>query len=119
MEEQEMAWICADPDYALEDVKRDRRSAKFIEKYGFSEKAVYDGGKYLPLSRILSVRIQPSFYHPGHCCGSGIPVFKIRLDYGLEKPFVLMMERESNAQKAVSMILAANPKTVIEENQAS
>ena len=112
-----MAWICADPDYALEDVKKDRRGARFIEKYGFSEKAVYDGGKYLPFCRILSVRLQPSFYYPGHCCGSGIPVMKVRLDYGKEKPFVLMMEREGNAQKAISMIRAANPEAVMEEIQ--
>ena len=86
-----MAWICADPDYALEDVKKDRRGARFIEKYGFSEKAVYDGGKYLPFCRILSVRLQSSFYYPGHCCG--------------------------NAKKAISMIRAANPEVVMEEIQ--
>ena len=113
-----MAWICADPDCALEDVRRDRRSAKFIEKYGFSEKAVYFDGKYLPISLIRSVRIQPSVYYPGHCCGKGIPVFKIRLDYGKEKPAVLMMERESNAEKAVSMICLTNPAAVVEEYHA-
>ena len=104
-----MAWNCILKDRAIENVREDRRSAKNVEKYSISGQAVYFEGKYLPASEIRSIRVQPSVYNPNCCCGRGIPVFKIRLDYGGEKPVVLMIEREANVEKAVSMIRAANP----------
>ena len=110
-----MAWTSVAPEYIIEDVRGDRRRAKFIERYGFSEKAVYFEGKYIPISLIHSVRMQPSVYHPGMCCGSALPVFKIRVDYGGEKPAVLMIERKSNAEKAIAMICAANPEVIIDK----
>ena len=79
-----------------------------LTKYMISEKAVYFEGKYLPISRIRNARIQPSFYYPNHSCGKGIPVFKIRLDYGEERPLVLMVERKSSADRIVDKICAAN-----------
>lgn len=83
-----MAWTSVAPEYIIE-------------------------GKYIPISLIHSVRMQPSVYHPGMCCGSALPVFKIRVDYGGEKPVVLMIERKSNAEKAIAMICAANPEVII------
>ncbi len=41
-------------------------------------------------------------------CGKGIPVFKIRLDYGGEKPLVLMIEKEANAERMISLINSAS-----------
>ena len=40
---------------------------------------------------------------------------KIRLDYGAEKPLVLMLEKEDNARRLIDAISAANPAAVVEE----
>ena len=103
-----MAWTCITETGGIEDIRQDRRKAEHVEKYMISEKAVYFEGKYLPISRIRNARIQPSFYYPNHSCGKGIPVFKIRLDYGEERPLVLMVERKNSADRIVDKICAAN-----------
>ncbi len=110
-----MAWECVKPGCGLADVRADRKTAKGIEKYGVSDRAVYFEGKYLPVSLIETVRIQPSVYRPSGCCGRGIPVFKVRIDYGEESPLVLMVEKEANAEKMVERIAAANPAVTVEE----
>ena len=45
-----------------------------------------------------------SSYTPGMSCGKGIPVYKIRIEYGAEKPLVLMLEKEKNVQKMLDTI---------------
>ena len=109
-----MAWTSIIPDNTIEDVKHDRKSAVSVEKYKVSDKAIYLQGEYLPISAIKSVRIQPSTYSPNCCCGKGIPVFKIRIDFGAEKPLVLMLEKEQYAEKMVSMIMSANDTITVE-----
>lgn len=110
-----MPWTSIIPDNTIQDVKHDRKSAVSVEKYRISDNAIYLQGEYLPISAITSVRIQPSTYSPNCCCGKGIPVFKIRIDYGAEKPLVLMLEKEQNAEKAVGIIISANNSVSIEE----
>ena len=41
-------------------------------------------------------------------------MFKIRIDYGAEKPLVLMIEKEKNAEKMVSIIKSANDTITVE-----
>lgn len=110
-----MAWKCVVEGKELSDERADRRSAENIEKYKVSENAVYFEGQYLPFSEIRMLRVQPSLYYPQCCCGRGIPVTKIRLDYGAEKPLVLMLEKEKNAEKLKAAILAGNPSVRVEE----
>ena len=110
-----MAWTCIVEGKAFADERADRKTAEGIEKYMVSQKAVYFEGKYLPISEITSLRVQPSVYRPQSCCGRGVPVFKIKLDYGAEKPLILMVEREKSAQKLAAAICAANPAVVVEE----
>lgn len=110
-----MAWECVVKGKELADVRRDRRGSKSIEKYNVSEQAVYFETYYLPIAAIQSVRVQPSVYRPNHSCGRGLPVFKVRMDYGGEKPAVLMLEKEDNAERIMSMICAANPDVIVEE----
>lgn len=86
-----------------------------MEKYNISEHAVYFEAYYLPIAEIKSVRVQPSVYRPNHSCGRGLPVFKVRMDYGGEKPAVLMLEKEANAERIISKICAANPSVTVEE----
>ena len=99
-----MGWQCMIEGYELENVRMDRKKVTNIEKYGISEQAIYFDGKYLPVSVIRNVVVKPSFYFPNHCCGKGIPVFKLGIDYGGEKPVVLMMENEKNVEKVLYML---------------
>ena len=75
-------------------LKEDRKNSVRIEQYRVSENAVYFNGQYLPKSCIRDVSVLESSYTPGMSCGKGIPVFKIRIDYGADKPLVLMVEKK-------------------------
>lgn len=89
----------------IADVKADRKKAKRVEKYMISENAIYFEGKYLPMAQIQSVSIHDSTYNPHCCCGRGIPVKKIKIEYGAEKPLILMLEKDENAQKIKEWIV--------------
>ena len=110
-----MAWKCIVEGKELPDVRADRKEAGRVEKYGLSKNAVYFEGQYLPFAEIKVLRAQPSLFFPQCCCGRGIPVTKIRMDYGAEKPVILMLERENSADRIVAAIRAANPAVVVEE----
>ncbi len=107
-------WKCVAEGSEIENVPQDRKNSVTIEGYDVSEKAVYFKGCYLPLSQIKSVRRQPSTIRirGGGCIG--IPVFKIRLDYGAEKPVVLIVEETDNADKIIRMICAGNHAITME-----
>ena len=108
-------WECVVKGSEIEDVKQDRQSTGMIEGYDFSKKAVYFEGRYLPFSQIKSVRSQPSSIRiRGGGCGIGLPVFKIRLDYGAESPVVLTVEEKDSADKIIDMICAGNRDTTLE-----
>ncbi len=104
MQEGEMMAWQSITENVIDDVKADRKSAKSVEKYMISRKALYYEGRYLPLSQITSVSVHDSTYNPHCCCGRGIPVKKIKIEYGKEKPLILMLEKSENAQKIVEMI---------------
>lgn len=91
----------------ISDVKTDKKTAKRIEKYMVSGNAVYFEGKYLPISRIRSVSIHDSTYNPHCCCGRGIPVKKLKIEYGADKPLILMLEKAENAEKLKEIICAS------------
>ena len=105
-----MSWECVIPEKAIEDVKTDKKRAKRVEKYMISEKALYYDGKYLPLNLIESVSVHDSTYNPSCCCGRGIPVKKLKIEYGADKPLILMVEKDKNAQKLKDMIEVTNDK---------
>ena len=97
-------WKCIVPGTEIENVKQDRKDSVRIEQYRVSENAVYFNGHYLPLSCIKDVAVFESSYTPGMSCGKGIPVFKIRIDYGVEKPLVLMVEKKKNVDTMMKLI---------------
>ncbi|MBO5993636.1 MAG: hypothetical protein J6P76_05885 [Acidaminococcaceae bacterium] len=110
-----MGWKCVVEGSEIEDVKKDRKNSVMIEGYDFSEKAVYFKGCYLPFSQVKSVRSQPSAIRiRGGGCGIGLPVFKIRLEYGAERPVVLVVEDKDNADEIIRRICAGNRDTTIE-----
>ena len=100
-----MSWECIIPGKEIEDVKADKKSAKRVENYLVSVNALYFEGKYLPLDTVQSVSIHDSTYNPHCCCGRGIPVKKLKIEYGEDKPLVLMVEKDKNAQKLADMIM--------------
>ena len=108
------AWKCVAEGSEIADVQKDRESCVMIESYDLSEKAVYFKGCYLPYSQIKSVRSQPSAVRFRGGAGIGIPVFKIRLDYGAERPVVLTVEEKDNVDKIIRMICAGNRDTTLE-----
>ena len=55
-----------------------------------------------------------SAYRPHGCCGIGIPVFKIRVEYGMEKPVVLLIEQEEKVEELLDLVCKSNPGIVIE-----
>ncbi len=105
-----MAWECIFDGTGIDSVKADRKEAVSIEKYSVSGKALYFSGKYLPLSAVREVRVLNSVYTPSGCCGRGIPVFKLRVDYGADKPLVLMIEREKNVERMLKALAEGNPE---------
>ncbi len=113
-----MAWSSMISGYEIENVREDRRNAAGIEQYKVSGQAVYIKNEYLPIARIKSLTLQPSLYTPNCSCGKGMPVFKIRVDYGADKPAVLMVEKEKNAEKLISEICKANENVQVGRNTA-
>lgn len=101
-----MAWFSI-TENEIADVKADKKTAKSVEKYMISKRAVYFEGKYLPISQIQSVSIHDSTYNPHCCCGRGIPVKKLKIEYGADKPLILMIEKEANVAKMADMIETA------------
>ena len=41
-------------------------------------------------------------------------MFKIRIDYGADKPLVMMLEKEKNAEKAIDIITSSNNNVTVE-----
>ena len=91
-------WKCVVAGSEIEDVKKDRESSVIIEGYDFSEKAVY----------FEAIRIR------GGGCGIGLPVFKIRLDYGVKNPVVLVVENKDNVDEIINRICMGNRDTTLE-----
>ncbi len=97
-------WKSIVPETELDNVKADRKNSVRIEQYRVSEDAIFFNGQYLPLSCIKDVAVVESSFTPGMSCGKGIPVFKIRIDYGTEKPLVLMVEKKKNADEMMKRL---------------
>jgi len=110
-----MAWTSIIENVQLDDVRADRKTRKSVEMYGISQKAIYFRGEYLPISEIERVCVFPSVYRPHHSNGRGLPVFKLRIDYGQEKPLVLIFEKERNANRAAVLIYGRNRNVRIEQ----
>ncbi len=97
-------WKSIVPGTELDNVKEDRKNSVRIEQYRVSENAAFFNGQYLPLSCIRDVTVVESSFTPGMSCGKGIPVFKIRIDYGAEKPLILMIEKKRNVDAMMKLI---------------
>ncbi len=101
-----MAWKSILEGRTIDNVREDRRDSVRVEQYRISQQAVYFNGQYLPLACILDASVVESSFSPGMSCGKSIPVFKIRIDYGADKPLILMVEKRKNADAMMEIIEA-------------
>lgn len=110
-----MGWKSLIADVAAFDPKTDIKSAEKVEQYRVSKLAVYlPGNEYIPLECVSKIRVRESMMTTKGCCGLSIPVFKVILDYGAERPKGLMCEKEVNAGKLAGLIQKARPDLTIE-----
>ena len=110
-----MAWRSLIPALTIGNTKEDLKEAERVEQYRISKKAVYLQSEYLPISEIKECCIQPSTLRVKGCCGRGVPIYKVRVDYGAERPAVLAIESEKKAKRAVELIRAQNPAVIERE----
>ncbi len=101
-----MAWKSIMEGSTIDNVREDRRDSVRVEQYRISQQAVYFNGQYLPLSCIREASVVESSFSPTMSCGKSIPVFKIRIDYGADKPLILMVEKRKNADMMMEIIEA-------------
>ena len=99
-----MAWKSIIEGSTIDDVRQDRRDSVRVEQYRISQQAVYFNGQYLPLSCIRDASVVESSFSPTMSCGKSLPVFKIRIDYGADKPLILMLEKKKNADAMMEII---------------
>ena len=111
-----MAWTAYLPGRTVADPRSDMRSGVRIEQYKVSDQAVYfPKEKYLLISDIRRAWIQTSQMNLIGCCGKGLPVYVVRLDYGAEEKVSLTMEKKENAEKMISLLCERNPSITVEE----
>ena len=111
-----MAWTPRIPGRTVEDIKADMKSGIRIEPYKISQTAVYfPREQYLLISDIRRAWIQTSQMNLIGCCGKGLPVYVVRLDYGAEEKVSLTMEKKENAEKMISLLCERNPSITVEE----
>ncbi len=106
-----MAWKAHIDGRTVDDPKGDCKNAERYEQYRLSESAVYfPREKYLLLSDIRRVWIQPSMMNVVGSCGKGLPVSAVCLDYDTKDIVKLTMEKKQNAAAFVESLLRKNPE---------
>ena len=110
-----MAWRPYLEGRTVPDPKTDAKNGIRIEQYKISRSAVYfPKEQYLLISDLKRTWIQSSRLSVVGSCGRGIPVFVVRLDCGEEKKVNLMMEKEENAEKMITLLCEINPGIKVE-----
>ena len=92
----------------------DCRAAARFGTFRIGSRAVYfpafpAGGKYLAYQDITKILLKPSSLHPKGCCGGGVPVFVLRLEYGQGKGKNLVLDNEKQAGRAAAELKTACP----------
>ena len=99
---------CLVPGMEIENIREDRKTAERFEAYLLSGRVLYYEGRYLLLHCIKDLQKKESMYFPKCSCGRGIPVTKIRIDYGGEAPLVLMLESRMKADQMFDRLSASS-----------
>ena len=97
------------------DPKEDCRAAARFGTFRIGQEAVYfpafpAGGKYLAYGDIRKILLKPSSLHPKGCCGGGVPVYVLRLEYGSGQGRNMVLDRKALAERAAEELKKACPE---------
>ncbi len=103
----------------VEDPKEDCRGAVRFGTFRIGRQAVYfptfpAGGQYLAYQDITKMLLKPSSLHPKGCCGGGVPIFVLRLEYGQGRGKNLILDNEKQAARAAAELKKVCPETPAE-----
>jgi len=106
-----MAWKAYIKDRIVADPKEDYKNAERYDQYRVSDTAVYfPREKYMLLSDIRRVWVQPTVLNVIGCCGKGLPISAVCLDYDTKDIVKLTVEKKTDAEAFVDAILKKNPQ---------
>ncbi|MCR5175129.1 MAG: hypothetical protein K6C09_10955 [Oscillospiraceae bacterium] len=98
----------------VENPREDCRSAARFGTFRIGSQAVYfpafpAGGQYLAYPDLTKILLKPSSLHPKGCCGGGIPVFVLRLEYGENEGKNLVLDNARQAERVAEALKKACP----------
>ena len=99
----------------VENPGEDCRNAARFGTFRIGRRAVYfpsfpAGGKYLAYQDITKILLKPSSLHPKGCCGGGVPIFVLRLEYGQGGGKNLVLDNEKQASRAAEELKRTCPE---------
>ena len=99
----------------VERPREDCRSAARFGTFRIGSRAVYfpafpAGGQYLAYADITKMMLKPSSLHPKGCCGGGVPIFVLRLEYGQGQGKNLVLDNEKQAGRAAEELKKVCPE---------
>ncbi|MBR6951589.1 MAG: hypothetical protein IKH56_07645 [Oscillospiraceae bacterium] len=100
----------------VENPREDCRKAARFGTFRIGSKAVYfpafpAGGRYLAYEDISKILLKSSSLHPKGCCGGGIPVFVLRLEYGQGQGKNLILDTRRQAERVSAELKRVCPET--------
>ena len=88
----------------VEDAVADKKTAKRIGQYKFSNKAIYKAdGTYLPLASVTGYTCDKSSVHVTGCCAGGVPVERIIFDT-TDGRHQFLFDTKKDLEKAISVV---------------
>ncbi len=94
----------------IENAKADKKKAKRIGQYKFSENAIYkEDGTYLPIKAITGYTQDRTSVHVSGCCAGGVWVERLIFDTE-DKRFPYIFDTLKDVEKALAFITAPEIK---------
>ncbi len=106
----------------LEDPAEDQKTARRVEQYRFSSRAIYfpafPGSQYLSFASLTRALTRNTSLPLTGCCGKALPVTRLRLYYdGGEFYQDFTFEKLANANMVLDAIAAARPDLSVEREE--
>lgn len=103
---------------ALEDPAGDYKTARRVEQYRLSARAVYfpafPGTRYVPFAAVTGALCRNSGMPVKGCCGKELPVTRLRLTYDGAFSRDFLFERPENALRVLDALQALCPETPVD-----
>lgn len=107
------------PAAALADAAADYRTARRVEQYRLSARAIYfpafPGTRYVPFAAVTRAVAKSSSMPVKGCCGKELPVVRVRLFYDGEFYQDFLLEKAASASRVLSAVRALRPEAEIVE----